>query len=122
METPAWETALSQLPKTDRIPAFFFAHGCKNLNNFIIQLISIEAPILIYPENRTTGFPQELFYHGGPRGPLAQFLRFFGPFLLKTYKPKALVVFSAHWEAENTIEGFTLMHVLFMLTNGNSDG
>lgn len=34
----------------------------------------------------------------GPHGPLAKFLADFGPILLKKYKPKGIVVFSAHWE------------------------
>jgi aromatic ring-opening dioxygenase catalytic subunit (LigB family) len=34
----------------------------------------------------------------GPKGQLASFLRDFGPSLLKKYKPKGIVVFSAHWE------------------------
>ncbi|RXW24899.1 hypothetical protein EST38_g956 [Candolleomyces aberdarensis] len=34
----------------------------------------------------------------GPSGPLAQFLAEFGPALLEKYKPKGIVVFSAHWE------------------------
>jgi 4,5-DOPA dioxygenase extradiol len=39
-------------------------------------------------------------YHG-PNGPLASFLRMFGPFLLEKYRPKGIVVFSAHWETSN---------------------
>lgn len=38
---------------------------------------------------------------GSWNGPLAAFLRDFGPFLLETYAPKAIVVFSAHWETES---------------------
>jgi len=34
----------------------------------------------------------------GPKGPLATFLKDFGPILLQKYKPKGIVVFSAHWE------------------------
>jgi len=34
----------------------------------------------------------------GPKGPLATFLKEFGPALLKKYQPKGIVVFSAHWE------------------------
>ncbi len=45
---------------------------------------------------------------GGPRGLHAQFLKQFGPFLLNKYKPKAIVVFSAHWETRGTIEGTSL--------------
>ena len=34
----------------------------------------------------------------GPNGPLAQFLKDFGPALLHKYKPKGILVYSAHWE------------------------
>ena len=37
----------------------------------------------------------------GPDGTLAQFLRDLGPALLEKYKPRAIVVFSAHWETSN---------------------
>ena len=39
-----------------------------------------------------------MFQWAGPHGPLATFLKDFGPALLKKYNPKAIVVFSAHWE------------------------
>lgn len=47
--------------------------------------------------------PAFFFGHGSPmlvgsNGPLAQFLEDFGPKLLEKYKPKGIVVFSAHWE------------------------
>lgn len=35
----------------------------------------------------------------GPQGPLANFLRDFGPALLEKYKPKGIAVFSAHWDS-----------------------
>lgn len=35
----------------------------------------------------------------GPTGSLATFLRELGPNLLQEYSPKAIVVFSAHWES-----------------------
>lgn len=38
----------------------------------------------------------------GPNGQLANFLRDLGPALLEKYKPKAVVVFSAHWETGGT--------------------
>jgi aromatic ring-opening dioxygenase catalytic subunit (LigB family) len=34
----------------------------------------------------------------GPKGYLAEFLRDLGPALMEKYKPRAIVVFSAHWE------------------------
>ena len=37
----------------------------------------------------------------GPNGSLANFLNDLGPVLLEKYKPKAIVVFSAHWESPN---------------------
>ena len=36
----------------------------------------------------------------GPKGPLARFLADFGPALLEKYKPKGILVFSAHWETD----------------------
>lgn len=39
----------------------------------------------------------------GPKGPLATFLRELGPRLLKEYHPKAIVVFSAHFETQGEI-------------------
>ena len=65
-----WRKALDELPSTpENIPAFFFAHG---------------SPMLESPRGRD--------------GPLANFLRDFGPLLLEKYKPKGIAVFSAHWE------------------------
>lgn len=48
------------------------------------------------PDGRLAG----LYAWGGREGPLAQFLDDFGPALLEKYKPKGIVVFSAHWETE----------------------
>ncbi|EIM90214.1 Extradiol ring-cleavage dioxygenase class III enzyme subunit B [Stereum hirsutum FP-91666 SS1] len=84
-----WLTALDALPSnasSSRIPSFFFAHG---------------SPMLAFPDDEPTRFgdnTQEPALHMGPRGPLAAFLKDFGPALLKKYNPKAIVVFSAHWE------------------------
>jgi aromatic ring-opening dioxygenase catalytic subunit (LigB family) len=41
----------------------------------------------------------ELYKVSGPEGPLAQFLHDFGNTLVEKYHPKAIVVFSAHWES-----------------------
>lgn len=80
----SWRQALETLPSTpDKIPAFFFAHG---------------SPMLAFPPSGETG---GMTGHHGPKGPLAQFLAEFGPTLLKKYKPKAIVVFSAHWESDD---------------------
>jgi len=45
----------------------------------------------------------------GPDGPLAKFLSEFGPTLLKKYKPKGIVVFSAHWETTGERLGKSLV-------------
>ncbi len=37
---------------------------------------------------------------GGPTGPHARFLEVFGKHILETYKPRAIVVFSAHFESD----------------------
>lgn len=37
----------------------------------------------------------------GPNGLLVQFLKALGPALVEKYKPKAVVVLSAHWESED---------------------
>ncbi|GJE86954.1 extradiol aromatic ring-opening dioxygenase [Phanerochaete sordida] len=77
-----WRKALDELPNTpERIPAFFFGHG---------------SPMLAFPESEASRTP--MLKHAGPKGPLSNFLRDFGPALLTKYNPKAIVVFSAHWE------------------------
>lgn len=71
-----WRKALDALPATpNKIPAFFFSHG---------------SPSLVCPG---------VLNYMGPTGPLATFLKDFGPVLLQKYKPKGIVVFSAHWES-----------------------
>lgn len=78
-----WRQALADLPSTpDNIPAFFFGHG---------------SPMLAMPSNASSGFGR-ILKHAGSNGPLANFLRDFGPALLEKYKPKGIVVFSAHWD------------------------
>ncbi|KAG8999258.1 hypothetical protein FRB94_006346 [Tulasnella sp. JGI-2019a] len=81
-----WTSALDDLPPITegqrRIPAFFFAHG---------------SPLLL--SNKKSGGPfSAVMELQGPRSPLAAFLTDFGPHLLRKYEPKAIVVFSAHWE------------------------
>lgn len=49
--------------------------------------------------------------HMGPKGPLATFLKDFGPALLKKYQPKGIVVFSAHWETAGERVGVFLIYV-----------
>lgn len=83
-----WHEALKSLPATpEKIPAFFFAHG---------------SPMLVYPPPAQV---EGLGSHMGSKGPLAQFLAEFGPALLKKYKPKGIVVFSAHWETLEERQG-----------------
>lgn len=80
-----WRKVLDELPaNSDKIPAFFFAHG---------------SPILAFPPDaQVPGIMGAMFTHSGPNGPLSAFLKDFGPALLKKYDPKGIVVFSAHWE------------------------
>ncbi|KAL2912637.1 hypothetical protein HK105_207853 [Polyrhizophydium stewartii] len=71
-----------------RQPVIFLAHG---------------SPALIWPKSE----PARKFALdtvGGPDGPHVKFLQAYGPHLLKQYKPKALVVFSAHWETDGPIQ------------------
>ncbi|PCH38289.1 Extradiol aromatic ring-opening dioxygenase [Wolfiporia cocos MD-104 SS10] len=78
-----WRKALEELPSTPgNIPAFFFGHG---------------SPFLAFPESDAHG-GNPVVDHMGPKGPLATFLKDFGPALLRKYKPQGIVVFSAHWE------------------------
>ena len=80
-----WTQALDSLPEHPaKIPVFFFGHG---------------SPMLAMPDNgRSSGFGEATMKYNGPNGPNARFLKDFGPALLKKYSPKAIVVFSAHWD------------------------
>ncbi|KAK4704950.1 4,5-DOPA dioxygenase extradiol, partial [Phenoliferia sp. Uapishka_3] len=85
-----WSKELELLPSLEKtgglIPSIFLAHG---------------QPLLVYPPTlaaERSGFGP-LLETQGPNGTLAQFLRDLGPVLLEKYKPKAIVVFSAHWES-----------------------
>lgn len=85
-----WQQALEDLPSNShKIPAFFFGHG---------------SPMLVMPEG-TSGRVASVIKHAGPNGPLAKFLKDFGPALLAKYKPRAIVVFSAHWDTFDEILG-----------------
>eukprot|EP01118_Nematostelium_gracile_P014272 TRINITY_DN5521_c0_g1_i2.p1 TRINITY_DN5521_c0_g1~~TRINITY_DN5521_c0_g1_i2.p1 ORF type:complete len:304 (+),score=67.40 TRINITY_DN5521_c0_g1_i2:38-913(+) len=77
----AWRDSLRSTLNPQRTPAFFFAHG---------------SPALMYQE--------EMFEGSGKTGPLARFLGVFGKFITEDLKPKAIVIFSAHWETNNKID------------------
>jgi aromatic ring-opening dioxygenase catalytic subunit (LigB family) len=61
---------------------------------------------LIWPDRLPSRTPLDSV--GGPKGANAQFLRDFGKTLVEKYNPKAIVVFSAHWETHGHIEGIPL--------------
>lgn len=83
-----WREALESLPATpENIPAFFFAHG---------------SPALAFPDPVQTN---SMFKYQGKGSPLYEFLKDFGPILLEKYKPKGIVVFSAHWETDGERQG-----------------
>ncbi|KAK9900886.1 Extradiol ring-cleavage dioxygenase class III enzyme subunit B [Cystobasidium minutum MCA 4210] len=91
LASPAeWRAALDSLPDLTatkgRIPSFFFAHG---------------SPILIWPPGEPNSREGMFGKVSAPDGLLVQFLRDFGKTLLTKYKPKGIVVFSAHWETDN---------------------
>ena len=77
-----WLKALDNLPSSpDKIPAFFFAHSS--------PMMLMEIP----------GIPMS------KSGALPRFLKDFGETLAKKYNPKAIVVFSAHWDTDGTRVG-----------------
>ncbi|KAJ8519891.1 hypothetical protein ONZ45_g3208 [Pleurotus djamor] len=87
-----WAAALDSLPSTPHlIPSFFFSHG---------------SPVLAMPSsngNSTSGPRSGLMSYQGADGPLASFLKDFGPALLKKYQPKGIVVFITDYGAENPL-------------------
>jgi len=105
LDPTSWRKRLDALPVGGRIPTFFFAHGCMNppLFRCFRSVDVFLAPLLIWPERLPASLPLDSI--GGPRGPNAQFLKDFGKTLLEKYNPKAIVVFSAHWETHGHIEG-----------------
>jgi len=79
---PQWQDALNSLPSTpEKIPAFFFGHG---------------SPMLAMSDSASRSGTK--VKDQGTKSALATFLRDFGPVLLDKYKPKAILVVSAHWE------------------------
>jgi 4,5-DOPA dioxygenase extradiol len=96
-----WRGALESLPATpDNIPAFFFAHG---------------SPLLAFPNPQQLQDPMANYQ--GMDGPLYNFLKDFGTTLLEKYKPKGIVVFSAHWETDGERHG----KLFAMLTEQSDD-
>lgn len=87
-----WLKALDDLPSSTKIPAFFFAHASP-----IIEIL--EAPGLPMSKN----------------GALPQFLKDFGKSLVEKYNPKAIVVFSAHWDADGTQLGTQRFRVILAI-------
>ncbi|GAA5860334.1 hypothetical protein JCM8547_003466 [Rhodosporidiobolus lusitaniae] len=87
-----WRKELDALPSLEEtggaIPSVFLAHG---------------QPMLVYPPNLATSHSRlaAIADLQGPSGALANFLKDLGPALMDKYKPKAIVVFSAHWETEH---------------------
>jgi len=74
-----WLKALDDLPSSpEKIPAFFFAHSS--------PLMLMDIPAVAMSKS----------------GPLPRFLKDFGGTLVKKYNPKAIVVFSAHWDTGGT--------------------
>ena len=95
MSDKDWQQALEALPATPaRIPAFFFSHG---------------SPMLAVNGRNIA--------HHGPSGPLFRFLSHFGPTLLKKYKPKGILVFSAHWETSSERQGLYFYCLFEVLVN-----
>ena len=64
-------------------------------------------PMLIWPkEQRPSSSSMDSSWDRfGPDGTLAQFLQDFGKALLSKYKPRAIAVFSAHWETHSETLG-----------------
>lgn len=74
-----WLKALDELPSAPaKIPAFFFAHSSPT--------IEMDVPVPM-----------------GKNGAVTHFLGDFGRVLLEKYQPKAIVVFSAHWDHNGQI-------------------
>ena len=81
-----WLRALDELPSSpEKIPAFFFAHSS--------PMMEIDLPVPM-----------------GKNGALTHFLGDFGKVLLEKYQPKAIVVFSGHWDNDGEVLGASPSH------------
>ena len=84
-----WLKALDELPSSPtKIPAFFFAHSS--------PMMEMDIPGVAMSKS----------------GALTQFLKDFGKLLIEKYNPKAIVVFSAHWDTDGTRLGTAKSHLV----------
>lgn len=124
-----WVQALHELPDVPaggKIPAFFFGHGVRACFRspprwLCVTIVPLQSPMLLWPKNSPRPFDSDT---QGPDGSLLRFLQDFGPWLLDKYKPKAIVVFSAHWETRYETLGTLLVSLMEAAAQrgGNSDG
>eukprot|EP00842_Homolaphlyctis_polyrhiza_P000161 jgi/Hompol1/1145/HPOL_004646-RA len=70
-----------------RLPVLFLAHGSPNL--------------IMRPRSSEPQSPTDV---GGPNGRHVAFLKELGPYIINELKPKAIVVFSAHWETNRKVQ------------------
>lgn len=61
--------------------------------------LDFPRPMLIHPPHLADARGGPLNEVQGPNGGLAKFLQDLGPAVMEKYKPKAIVVLSAHWES-----------------------
>lgn len=87
-----WLQALNELPSSPaKLPAFFFAHSS--------PMMEMDIP----------GIPM------GKNGALSHFLEDFGKVLVQKYQPKAVVVFSGHWDNDGQILGMRRFYFVFAI-------